>query len=89
MRKLNIILGLAIALALVAILVPLGSVFLISVAVLVIPAAPLVAVAVLVASLVLAARGVQPRAASPAPVDALPQQCPLPRARARIPWRHR
>jgi hypothetical protein len=87
MRKRDVIFRLAIALTLAAILVPLGSVFLISVAVLFIPAVPLVAVAVLVALLRLAARSEQPRAAGPSPVDALPQRCPLPQARVRIPWR--
>lgn len=82
MKKREIILRLAIALALATILVPLGSVFLISAAVLFMPAVPFVAVAVLVALLVAAARSDQARAAGPARIDALPQRCPLPRARA-------
>jgi hypothetical protein len=72
-------------LAVGAILVPLAVVFLLSAAVLLIPAAPIVAVAVLAALLVLAARGKQARSAAGLPqVDARPDRCPLPLARARV-----
>lgn len=81
MRKYHIIVRLIAGLAVGAILVPLAVVFLLSAAVLLIPAIPIVAVAVLAALLVLAARGKQaglPR------VDARPARCPLPLARARV-----
>lgn len=73
MRKYDIVLKLTVALALAAILLPLAAVFLISAAVLLIPAVPLIAVGVLTAQLVLAARSKQSWAA---------HRCLLPRARA-------
>jgi peptidoglycan/LPS O-acetylase OafA/YrhL len=84
MRKRDIVLRLAVILALAAILLPLAAVFLISTAVLVIPAVPLVAVAVLASLLVLAARREHTWAAGPPQVDAQPHRCPLPLARARV-----
>jgi len=74
-------------LALAAILLPLAAVLLISTSVLLIPAVPFVVVAVLTALLLLAARSEQARAADLPQVDAQPQRCPLPRARARVPSR--
>jgi hypothetical protein len=66
-----------------AVLVPLAVVLLLSAVVLIIPAAPIVAVALL-AVLLVAVRGKQARAAAGRPqVEAQPDRCPLPRARAR------
>lgn len=84
MKLHNIIIGLIVGLVAGAVLVPLAVVFLLSAVVLIIPAAPIVAIAWLAALLVLAARGKQvPAIAGLAPVDARPGECPLPRARAR------
>jgi len=84
MKTYNIIIRLTVGLAVGAVLVPLAVVLLLSAVVLIIPAAPIVAVAVLAALLVLAVRGKQvPAIAGMPPVDARPDRCPLPRARAR------
>ena len=84
MRTYNVIIRLTVGLAVGAVLVPLAVVFLLSAVVLIIPAAPIVAVALL-AALLVAVRGKQARAAAGLPqVDAQPDRCPLPRARARV-----
>jgi hypothetical protein len=80
MRKRDIVLRLAVILALAIILLPLSAVLLLPVAVLVIPAVPLAAAAVLAALLVLAAHSEHAGAANPPQVDAQPRRGPLPRA---------
>jgi hypothetical protein len=67
MRKQDIIIRLTVALFLAAILLPLAAVLLMPAAILLIPGLAVVAVAVLVALLVLAARSPQTGAASPLP----------------------